>query len=114
VIGNYRFGFRAGRSNSDKIHALRQIKKQQTSASVHSIHFSKAMGVFGIPAKLVRLARVTLETLRGEEVQNDISEPVETQAGLREGHALRSSSTRTVPCPFSGGLYQHVCCCRGQ
>jgi hypothetical protein len=29
-------------------------------------------------------------------------------------HELRSSSTRTVPCPFSGGLCQHVYCCRGQ
>jgi hypothetical protein len=25
-----------------------------------------------------------------------------------------SSSTRTVPCPFSGGLCQHVCCCCGE
>jgi hypothetical protein len=44
------------------------------------------MGVFGIPAKLVRLTRVTLKTRKGEvEVQNDISEPIEAQTGFARG-----------------------------
>ena len=76
LIGHYQLGFKLGKSTIDQIFALPQIlKKTHKNKSTHYIFvdykaafdnpirncaFAK-MSELGIPAKLIRLCRITLE-----------------------------------------------------
>ena len=105
IIGPYQCGFRPGKSTIDQIFTPGQILekthekhndtyhlfvdyKAAFDSSIRSEVF-KAMSTFGIPAKLIRLRRITLcGTRSAVKVGKDLSEPFNTERGFRQGDSL--------------------------
>jgi len=105
LIGSYQCGFRPGKSTIDQIFTLRQILEKTLEVQIDTHHlfvdFKAAfdsvdrdelyntMSSFDIPAKLVRLCRMTLENSRcSVRVGEDLTEAFHVKKGLRQGDAL--------------------------
>jgi len=107
IIGDHQCGFRRNRSKIDHIFCIRQIieKKWEYNEEVHQlfIDFKKAYDSvkrevlykifieFGIPKKLVRLIKMSLnETYSRVRVGKNVSDRFPIGNGLRQGDALSS------------------------
>ena len=105
MIGPYQCGFRPGKSTIDQIFTLRQIleKTHENQIDTHHLFVDykaafdspirdclyATMSEFGIPAKLIRLFRMTLSnTCSSVKVGNDLSETFHTERGFRQGGPL--------------------------
>jgi len=105
LIGPYQCGFRPGKSTIDQIFTLRQILEKTQEFQVDTYHLFidfkaaydsiyrdelyNAMSSFGIPAKLVRLCRMTMDKARCTvKVGNQMTETFEVNKGFRQGDAL--------------------------
>ena len=105
LIGPYQCGFRPGKSTIDQIFTLRQIleKTHENQIDTHHLFVDykaafdsprrdclyATMSEFGIPAKLIRLCRMTLSnTCSSVKVGNDLSETFNTERGFRQGDPL--------------------------
>ena len=113
LIGTYQCGFRPSKSTIYQIFTLRQILEKIHEKQVDTHHllvdykaaFDRpirdrvfaAMSELGIPAKLIRLCRMTLSnSYSSVKVGMDLSEPFETVRGFRQGapyHAISSTSS---------------------
>lgn len=108
IVGDYQCGFMPGRGTSDQIFTLRQIleKTQEFQVDTHHLFVDfkqaydtptrhelfKAMNRFGIPSKLVKLSRMTLEkTWSCVRAAGITSEKFRTIRGFRQGDALSCS-----------------------
>lgn len=105
IIGEYQSGFRSGRSTNDQIFVLRQILQKLLEFNTNSYHmfvdFKAAydsviranlyatLYEFGIPDKLVRLIKMTMQNIVCHvKIKCDTSRPFEPKNGLRQGDAL--------------------------
>ena len=105
LIGPYQCGFRPGKSTIDQIFTLRQIleKTQEKQIDTHHLfvdykaafdstireHLYAAMSEFGIPAKLIRLCKMTLtDTSSAVLIGKDLTPPFDTKRGFRQGDSL--------------------------
>ena len=105
LIGPYQCGFRPGKSTTDQIFTLRQILEKTHEYQINTCHLFvdfksafdspirdevyTAMSEFGIPAKLIRLCRMTLSNSRSSvKVGSNLSEPFDTARGFRQGDPL--------------------------
>ena len=105
IIGDHQCGFRRNRSTVIHIFCIRQIleKKWEYNEEVHQlfIDFKKAYDSvrrevlytilieFGIPAKLVRLIKISLtETYSRVRVSKNVSDRFPIRNGLKQGDAL--------------------------
>ena len=105
LIGPYQCGFRPGRSTIDQIFTLRQILEKTREKQVDTHHLFvdykaafdspirdclyTTMSEFGVPAKLVRLCKMTLSNSSSSvKVGNNLSEPFNTVRGFRQGDPL--------------------------
>ena len=105
LIGPNQCGFRPGKSTIDQIFTLRQIleKTQEKQIDTHHLfvdykaafdstirsHLYSTMSEFGIPAKLIRLCRMTLSnTTCSVLIGKDLTTPFETKRGFRQGDSL--------------------------
>jgi sorting nexin-29 len=104
IIGQYQCGFR-GVTTIDQIQTLRQILEKTLEFQIETHHLFidfktaydevnryqlyKAMLELGIPLKLVRLRKATMEgTTTKVKIQNELSESFRIRNGLRQGDAL--------------------------
>jgi len=105
IIGHYQCGFRERVSTIDQIQTLRQILEKTLEFQIETHHLFvdfrtaydkvnrnqlyKAMLEFGIPPKLVRLTRATMEgTTAQVKLQNELSNSFRIGNGLRQGDSL--------------------------
>ena len=105
TIGEYQCGFRAGRSTSDQLFNIRQIleKCKEYNIELHHLFVDfkaaydsvirsklwRAMEEFGIPNKLISLAKMTLtDTKSRVRIRNKLSEAFDIKEGLRQGDPL--------------------------
>lgn len=105
LIGPYQCGFRPGKSTVDQMFTLRQIleKTQEFQIDTHHLFIDfkvaydsvdrdelyRAMSYLNIPAKLVRLCRMTMENSRcSVKVGKNTTDPFDVEKGLRQGDAL--------------------------
>lgn len=105
LIGPYQCGFRPGKSTIDQIFTLRQIleKTLEKQIDTHHLfvdykaafdstirsHLYETMSEFGIPAKLVRLCKMTLSNSScAVLIGKDLTTPFDTKRGFRQGDSL--------------------------
>ena len=105
LIGPYQCGFRPGKSTTDQILTLRQILKKTYENQIDTHHLFvdykaafdspirdrvyAVMAELGIPAKLIRLCRMTLSKSQSSvKVGSDLSEPFVAVRGFRQGDPL--------------------------
>ena len=105
IIGEYQGGFRPGRSTTDQLFTVKLLLQKcwEYNIDVYQIFvdFKQAydsidrsvlyniMLNFGIPAKLVRLTRMTMtNTVSQVRVQNRLTDLFETRTGLKQGDGL--------------------------
>ncbi|XP_054084799.1 uncharacterized protein LOC128921370 [Zeugodacus cucurbitae] len=98
-------GFRPGKSTTDQIFTMRQIleKTREKRIDTHHLYVDfkaafdstkrsclyAAMSQFGIPAKLIRLCKLTLSNTKSSGmIGKDLSEPFDTKRGFRQGDSL--------------------------
>ena len=103
--GDYQAGFRADRSTSDQIFAIRQILQKTREFNIETHHLFidfkaaydtinraemlKIMNELNFPTKLIRLVAATLNGVKCcVKLQGELSPPFETREGLRQGDAL--------------------------
>ena len=103
--GDYQAGFRADRSTSDQIFAIRQILEKTREFNIETHHLFidfkaaydtinrmemlKIMKELSFPTKLIRLVAATLNGAKCcVQLQGEFSPPFETREGLRQGDAL--------------------------
>ncbi|XP_049306103.1 LINE-1 retrotransposable element ORF2 protein isoform X2 [Bactrocera dorsalis] len=97
LIGPYQCGFRPGKSTTDQIFTMRRridthhlfVDFKAAFDSTKRSCLYAAMSEFGIPAKLIRLRKLTLSNTKSS-VRNgkDLSEPFNTKRGFRQGDSL--------------------------
>ena len=104
-LGDYQCGFRNGRSTTDQIFSLRlslekfyeynlplhqfYIDFKQAFDTINRSYIFNSMAEFGIPNKLIVLAKMTLShTLNKVNIQGKLSESFETYNGIRQGDSL--------------------------
>lgn len=107
-LGEYQQGFRKGRSTIDAIHVMTQIieKAYEHNIELHVLFldFRQAfdglnrqkvledMQAMEVPAKLIRLTKMTMEGSRARVITNEgATEEVEIQTGVRQGDALSTT-----------------------
>ncbi|XP_054086050.1 putative uncharacterized transposon-derived protein F52C9.6 isoform X2 [Zeugodacus cucurbitae] len=105
LIGPYQCGFRPGKSTMDQIFTMRQILEKTRERRIDTHHLFidfkaafdstkrsclyAAMSEFGIPAKLIRLCKLTLSNTKSSvRIGKDLSEPFDTKRGFRQGDSL--------------------------
>jgi endonuclease/exonuclease/phosphatase family metal-dependent hydrolase/ribosomal protein S28E/S33 len=105
ITGEYQGGFRTGRSTTDQIFSVKQVLEKcwEYNIEVHQIFvdFKQAYDSIdrtvlytilldlGIPAKLVRLIKLTMTgSISQVRVQNDLTASFETECGLKQGDGL--------------------------
>ena len=105
ILGDYQGGFRKGRSTTDQIFCLRMIleKAHEHKVDIHQLYIDykqaydtinrseleEIMKEFGIPNKLVRLTKMTIENTNSKvKIQGKLTPSFETTTGLRQGDAL--------------------------
>ena len=105
IIGNYQCGFRKNRSTINQIFTLRQILEKTREFGIETHHLFidfksaydtierdqlyNAMREFKIPNKLISLTRMTMENTQSQvRIQSDLSDPITTRKGLRQGDSL--------------------------
>ena len=105
LIGPYKCGFRPGKSIIDQIFTVRQILEKPYEKQVDTHHLFvvykaafdsplrdsvfAAMSKLDIPAKLIRLCRMTLSNCCSSvKVGMDLSEPFDIVRGFRQGEPL--------------------------
>ncbi|XP_054089770.1 LINE-1 retrotransposable element ORF2 protein isoform X1 [Zeugodacus cucurbitae] len=105
LIGPYQCGFRPGKSTTDQIFTMRQILEKTREKRIDTHHLFidfkaafdstkrsclyAAMSEFGIPAKLIRLCKLTLSNTKSSVmIGKDFSEPFDTKRGFRQGDSL--------------------------
>ena len=105
LIGPYQCGFRPGKSTTDQIFTLRQILEKTHEKQIDTYHLFvdykaafdspireklyEAMSELGIPTKLIRLCRMTLNNTRSSvKVGKELTDPFDTRRGLRQGDTL--------------------------
>lgn len=105
ILGEYQCGFRQQRSTSDQMFSIRQImeKCKEFSVTTHHLFLDfksaydsvarkklwTAMMELGVPLKLISLVKMTLTDINSRvRLRNQLSEPFETDTGLRQGDPL--------------------------
>jgi len=105
IIGDYQGGFRLGRSTTDQLFTIRQImeKAWEYNITIHqlfvdfkqaydSLYRNELFGImmeFGIPEKLIRLAKATLTDTKCKIlINNTQSDPFDIDSGARQGDKL--------------------------
>jgi sorting nexin-29 len=105
ILGDYQGGFRKGRSTTDQIFSLRMIleKTYEHKVDIHQLYIDykqaydtinrseleEIMKEFGIPIKLVRLIKMTIENTNSKvKIQGKLTPSFETMIGLRQGDSL--------------------------
>ncbi|XP_054085666.1 LINE-1 retrotransposable element ORF2 protein isoform X1 [Zeugodacus cucurbitae] len=105
LIGPYQCGFRPGKSTTDQIFTMRQILEKTREKRIDTHHLFvdfkaafdstkrsclyAAMSEFDIPAKLIRLCKLTLSNTKSSVmIGKDLSEPFDTKRGFRQGDSL--------------------------
>lgn len=104
-LGTYQCGFRPGRSTTDQLFILHQILEKTNEFNIDTFHFFidfkaaydsilrpklyEAMNELEIPETLINLTKMTMSrVVCCVKIQNDISNPFETEVGVRQGDAL--------------------------
>jgi hypothetical protein len=104
-VGEYQCGFRCNRSTTDHLFSIRQIMEKCYEFNVTTHHLFvdfknaydsvkrhklwSALEFFGVPQKLIRLARLTLTNVNCRvRIANDLSDPFDNKDGLRQGDSL--------------------------
>jgi sorting nexin-29 len=105
IFGEYQSGFRQGQSTIDQICSSRIIIQKvyeynvdihqpyvdykQAYDSINKAQLIEIMKDFGVPDKLVRLVKMTLESTNNKvKVQGKMSPSFQTAAGFRHGDSL--------------------------
>ncbi|XP_049301820.1 LINE-1 retrotransposable element ORF2 protein isoform X6 [Bactrocera dorsalis] len=105
LIEPYQCGFRPGKSTTDQIFTMRQILEKTREGRIDTHHIFvdfkaafdstkrsclyAAMSEFGIPAKLIRLCKLTLSNTKSSvRIGKNLSEPFDTKRGFRQGDSL--------------------------
>ena len=105
LSGPYQCGFRPGKSTTDQIFTLRQILEKTLEKQIDTYHLFvdykaafdspireklyEAMSELGIPTKLIRLCKMTLNNTRSSvKIGKDLTESFDTRRGLRQGDTL--------------------------
>ena len=105
VIGNYQCGFWNNRSTVNQIFTPRQILEKTKEFGIEAHHLFinfksaydtfkreqlySAIGEYNIPNKLIRITQMTLENTKSQvRIQSDLSNPITTKKGLRQGDSL--------------------------
>ncbi len=108
IVGSYQCGFMPDRSTTDQIFTLRQILEKTHEFQVDTHHLFidfrqaydtpqrnelfKAMNLFGIPSKLIKLCQMTLnDTWSSVKAAGTTTENFRTIRGFRQGDALSCS-----------------------
>jgi sorting nexin-29 len=105
IVRIYQCGFRKNTSTTNQIFTLRQIMEKTKEFGIETHHLFidfksaydtvrreqlyNAMSEFKIPHKLIRLTRMTMEHTKSQvRIQSDLSDPITTKKGLRQGDSL--------------------------
>lgn len=105
IIGEYQAGFRGDRATTDQIFAIRQIleKCREFNITTHHLFVDfkaaydsitrsalwRVMEQFGIPRKLIDLAKMTMSSISSRvRIRNQLSEAFTIEQGLRQGDPL--------------------------
>jgi hypothetical protein len=104
ILGEYQSGFQRGRSTTDQIFSLRILEKayeynvdihqlyvdyKQAYDSINRAQLIEKIKEFGMPGRLVRLVKMTLESTNNKvKIQGKMSQSFQTVAGLRQGDSL--------------------------
>lgn len=104
-VGEYQSGFRANRSTTDQVFAIRHILEKCREFNVDTHHLFVdfkaaydsvereqlwgAMAEFGFPPKLISLTKMTMAHVSSKvRINGRLSEPFDTCRGLRQGDPL--------------------------
>jgi hypothetical protein len=104
-VGEYQCGFRRNRSTIDHLFSIRQIMEKCYEYNITTHHLFvdfknaydkvkrqklwSALEFFGVPQKLINLAKLTLSDVNCRvRIGNDLSDPFENKEGLRQGDGL--------------------------
>jgi hypothetical protein len=104
-VGEYQGGFRVGRSTTDQLFSIRQILEKCKEYNVETHHLFvdfkaaydsvnrrklwRVMEEFGIPNKLISLAKLTLYGANSRvRIRNKLSDAFDVEEGLRQGDPL--------------------------
>jgi hypothetical protein len=112
MIGNYQCGFRKNISTTNQIFTLRQMLEKTKEFGIETHHLFidfksaydpvrreqlyNAMSEFNIPNKLISLTRMTMENTKSQvRIQSDLSHPLTTKKGLKQGVSLSAFQPST-------------------
>lgn len=104
-VGAYQAGFQKGRSIVDQVFTLRQILEKTREHNIGTYHLFidfksaydsvirsklyQAMDELQIPPKIIRMVKATMaKVICRVRVQDELSEPFETDRGIRQGDSL--------------------------
>lgn len=105
ITGQYQCGFRAGRSTTDHVFAIRQIieKALEYNNNIHLLFIDfrtaydsikrtslyKAMEEFGIPEQLILMTKASMQNVVCKvKIDGNLSQSFPAENGLRQGDAL--------------------------
>lgn len=108
IVGEYQYGFRQGSSTTGALHVMNQICEKsyeydiplhflfvdykQAFDSIKRVKLYQEMNSMGIPQKLIKLTRMTMENSRGYVRLNEgPTEKFQTNKGVRQGDALSAT-----------------------
>jgi sorting nexin-29 len=105
IIENYQSGFRKNSSTVNQMFTLIQIREKAKEFGIETHHLfidfrsayntiervklHSAMSEFNIPNELIRIIQMTMENTKSQvRIQSDLSDPIITKKGLRQGVSL--------------------------